>query len=109
MSDPYHCVSLIALCNTIIKHCFDNNYTISPQRLQMVLVSINNQYYSLTGKRLLSEFPNSYGEFSTINYKCRGLKNNKITKYFRDANGNVFIIRPSNLLESLIMSAINRF
>lgn len=103
-------VSAQALCNTIIIEALNNNVKMTSISLQKVLYLIYKKYYTETGKLLFSEkfyFYRGNPIVESVNAKFRGFQNKAITKFAKDAVGDVYIITPqSNLYLYLVIHNI---
>lgn len=101
-------VSVQALCNTIIIVALNNNVKMTSISLQKVLYLIYKKYYTETGKLLFSEkfyFYRGNPIVESVNAKFRGFQNKAITKFAKDAVGDVYIITPQS--NPYIYSIIN--
>lgn len=103
-------VSVQALCNTIIIEALNNNVRMTSIGLQKVLYLVYKKYYTETGKLLFSEkfyFYRGNPVIESVNSKFRGFQNKAITKFAKDAAGDVYIITPqSNLYLYLVIHNI---
>lgn len=103
-------VSVQALCNTIIIEALNNNVRMTSIGLQKVLYLVYKKYYTETGKLLFSEkfyFYKGNPVIESVNSKFRGFQNKAITKFAKDAAGDVYIITPqSNLYLYLVIHNI---
>lgn len=102
-------VSIIALCNTVLQRCFDNDIPISHTRLQAIIYKIHQQYHLITDKWLFTGDFDCNGNSSTIAYKFINSESKRIDRFLRDANGNVFVVKPDGILDDLIWEEINRY
>lgn len=109
MSRRLQGISIVALCNTVLQRCFDNDIPISYTRLQNIIYKIYQQYHSITDKRLFTESFDCHGNSSTIAYKFKNLESKRIDHFLRDASGNVFVVKPDGILDALICKEINRY
>lgn len=101
-------VSVQALCNTIIIEALNNNVRMTSISLQKVLYLVYKKYYTETGKLLFSEkfyFYRGNPVIESVNSKFRGFQNKAITKFAKDAAGDVYIITPQS--NPYIYSIIN--
>lgn len=102
--------SVMALCNTIIMEALNNNVRMTSIGLQKVLYLVYKKYYTETGKLLFSEkfyFYKGNPVIESVNSKFRGFQNKAITKFAKDAAGDVYIITPqSNLYLYLVIHNI---
>lgn len=99
-------VSIIALCNTVLKLCCEKGVSLSCNKLQSIIYSIYQQYLTQTGKRLFTESPDLNGKFNTVTDKFRDDKH--IKRFARDAEGNVWVIEHGvdKFLDRLIFNTI---
>lgn len=100
-------VSIIALCNTVLKLCCEKGVSLSCNKLQSIIYSIYQQYFTQTGKWLFTEFPDLNGKFNTVADKFRDDKH--IKRFARDAEGNVWVIKhgADKLLDRLIFDTLH--
>lgn len=107
-------ISVQALCNTIILEAINNNVRMTSTGLQKVLYLVYKKYYTETGKLLFSEkfyFYKGSPIIESVNSKFRGFQNKTITKFAKNAVGDVYIItRQSNPhLYSIINDIVLKF
>jgi uncharacterized phage-associated protein len=82
----------IIIANTFLKLSLEQNVPVTYPELQTLVFNANYDFYSITGRKLIKEYPVGKSNsviFPSIDYKFNNHSHRPVTKFARDAKGNV--------------------
>lgn len=102
-------ISALVVCNNILQRSFKEKIEVTPMKLQKLLYFTYREYLQETDKSLFSEpfLAWKYGPvLQSVYDEFKAFHANPITKFAKDANGNVMLIDESR--SHRLSSIINR-